>query len=155
LEVLLRDVRDVCDLPLVAAGGITRREHIVAAMEAGAKAVQIGTVLLRSPESGASPLHKDALVSDRFSETMVTRAFSGRFARGLVNRFMRDYHDVAPAAYPEVNQLTRPLRAAGAAAGDPDGMALWAGTGYRDAPVAPAAEIVASLWDEMQAKRPH
>jgi nitronate monooxygenase len=155
LEILLREVRGVCDLPSIAAGGITRGEHVVTAMEAGAKAVQVGTVLLRSPESGASTLQKDALASDQFTGTMVTRAFSGRFARGLVNRFMRDYHDVAPAAYPEVNQLTRPLRAAAAVVGDPDGMALWAGTGYRDAPVAPAAEIITSLWNEALAERPH
>ena len=154
LEILLREVRGVSDLSLIAAGGITRGEHVAAALEAGAKAVQVGTVLLRSPESGALTLHKDALASDRFADTMVTRAFSGRFARGLVNRFMRDYHGVAPAAYPEVNQLTRPLRAAAAAVGDPGGMALWAETGYRDARVAPAAEIITTLWQEALAGRP-
>lgn len=153
LETLVRNIRGVTDLPLMAAGGITRGKDIVAAVEAGAKAVQIGTVLLRSPESGASALHKEALASDCFSETMVTRAFSGRLARGIANRFMRDYHGVAPAAYPEVNQMTRPLRAVAAAAGDPDGMALWAGTGYRDASAVPAAETMASLWMGAMARR--
>lgn len=153
LGILLKSIRGITDLPLMAAGGIARAQHVVAAIEAGAHAVQIGTVLLRSPESGASALHKEALASGLFSHTMVTRTFSGRYARGLVNRFMREYHESAPAAYPEVNQMTRPLRAAATVAGDPDGMALWAGTGYRDARVAPAAEIMSTLWKDALAKR--
>lgn len=146
LDALLRAVRAVSDLPMMAAGGISTPQGVSDALGAGAVAVQVGTVLLRSPESGASQLHKDALASGAYSGTQVTRAFSGRWARGLVNRFMSEHHDAAPAAYPEVNQLTRPLRSAAAVAGDPDGLALWAGTGYRDAQAMPAAEIVVSLW---------
>jgi nitronate monooxygenase len=146
LGALLRGVRTVTDLPMIAAGGITRAEQICAALDAGAVAVQLGTVLLRSPESGASHLHKEALASEAFSVTRTTRAFSGRWARGLENRFMAEHHEAAPAAYPELNQMTRPLRTAAAAAGDVDGMALWAGTGFRDAEARPAADIVTALW---------
>ena len=148
LGMLLRDVRAVTDLPLIAAAGITRARHIADALAAGASAVQMGTVFLRTPESGASELHKAALASGAFTETTATRAFSGRVARALVNRFLRDHHANAPAAYPEVNQLTRPLRAAAARTGDPDGMSLWAGTGFRDATREPAAALVARLWEE-------
>jgi nitronate monooxygenase len=131
---------------MIAAGGITRPEQVSAALDAGAVAVQVGTVLLRSPESGASQLHKDALASGTYSATQVTRAFSGRWARGMVNRFLVEHHAAAPAAYPDLNQMAGPLRSAAAAAGNADGVALWAGTGFRDAEARPAAEIVTSLW---------
>jgi nitronate monooxygenase len=115
------------------------------ALAAGAVAVQCGTAFLRCPESGAHPRHKAALADPRFTETAVTRAFSGRPARGLVNRFMLD-HSRAPSAYPEINNVTRPLRAAAAAAGDVDRMSLYAGEGFRAAAARPAAEVVELLW---------
>lgn len=146
LADLLRTVRQVTSLPLLAAGGITKAAHVTEAVDAGAAAVQVGTAFLRSPESGASQLHKDALASGNYSETRVTRAYTGRLARGLVNRFLDAHHDSAPAAHPELNQLTRPLRAAAAAAGDPEGMALWAGVHFRDADAVPAASILKALW---------
>jgi nitronate monooxygenase len=86
-------------------------------------------------------VYKAALGDARFTETRVTRAFSGRPARGLANAFMADHPD-APPAYPEINNATRPLRAAAARAGDADRMSLWAGTGYRAATTRPAAEVV-------------
>ena len=86
-------------------------------------------------------LHKAALADPRFDRTEVTRAFSGRPARGLVNRFMLDHQD-APAAYPEINNATRPVRAAAAAAGDVGRMSLWAGSGYRAATTRPAGEVI-------------
>lgn len=150
LVPLLQAVSKVTDLSLMAAGGITRADHISAVLDAGAVAVQLGTIFLRTPESGASALHKDALASGKFIDTRVTRAFSGRWARGLINRFMEDHHDVAPAAYPEVNQWTRPLRAAVSSSGDADGMALWAGTGFRDAEAKPAAEVLSKLWQGVE-----
>jgi len=144
LSRLLRDVAAVTGLPLVAAGGIMSRDDSAAALAAGAVAVQCGTAFLRCPESGAHPVHKAALAEPRFSRTAVTRAFSGRPARGLVNRFMLD-HPGAPPGYPEINNATRPLRAAAAAAGDADGMSLYAGEGFRAATTRPAAEIVELL----------
>ncbi|MBX6768297.1 MAG: nitronate monooxygenase, partial [Actinomadura rubrobrunea] len=111
----------------------------------GADAAQLGTAFLRCPESGAAAVHKAALADPRFTETALTRAFSGRLARGLVNRFLTEYSPHAPAAYPEVHYMTAPLRKAAAARGDADALHLWAGTSYRLASAAPAAEIVASL----------
>jgi nitronate monooxygenase len=97
--------------------------------------------LLRADESGASALHRAALLDPTFSETALTRAFTGRRARGLVNRFMREHAD-APPAYPEIHHVTRPLRAASVAHDDPHATNLWAGTGHRHARSGPAAAIV-------------
>ncbi|MGA2522118.1 MAG: nitronate monooxygenase, partial [Acidimicrobiales bacterium] len=108
---LLRTVGQVTDVPLLAAGGIMTARHLAVARRAGAAAMVCGTAFLRCPESGAHPLYKEALVDPRFPGTVVTRAFSGRRARGLVNDFVRRHAD-APSAYPEINNATRPLRAA-------------------------------------------
>lgn len=144
LLALLGAVSAAASLPLVAAGGITTAGDLARALGAGAVAAQCGTAFLRCPESGAHPLHKAALADGRFTETTVTRAFSGRPARALVNRFVRE-HPGAPPAYPEVNSATRPLRAAAATAGDVERMSLWAGTGFRQATDRPAGEVVAAL----------
>jgi nitronate monooxygenase len=117
---------------------------VQAVIAAGAVAAQCGTAFLRCPESGAHPRYKAALADTRYAATALTRAFSGRPARGLVNQFIRD-HQGAPAAYPEINNATRPLRAAAAAAGDPERMSLWAGQGYRSATEYPAGEIIERL----------
>lgn len=146
LDVLAR-VRAGTSLPLIAAGGLGTGADIARALAAGADAVQLGTAYLRCPESGASQPHKDAL-ADPHRETLVTRAFSGRLARGLRNRFLDEHHEAAPAAYPEVNQLTKPLRAAAAARGDVEGLALWAGTKHGDATTESAATVTRRLWRE-------
>jgi nitronate monooxygenase len=78
-------------------------------------------------------------------KTIVSRAFSGRYARGLENTFTRLLNDVAPLGYPEVNQMTTPIREAAADWEDPNGMPLWAGTSFEEARPGPAADIVASL----------
>jgi nitronate monooxygenase len=141
---LLARIRRVTDLPFIAAGGIADADAVAAARSAGADAVQVGTAFLRCPESGANPTYKAALADPRYTTTAVTRAFSGRPARGLLNRFMEDHSD-APAAYPEINNATRPLRAKAAAAGDPERMSLWAGTAFRKATDRPAAEVIEQL----------
>jgi len=141
---LLAEVAGTASLPLVAAGGLADAEGVAAALAVGATAGALGTAFLRCPESGAHPLHKAALADPRRTATTVTRAFSGRPARALVNRFVLDHSD-APAAYPEVNNATRPLRAGAAAAGDPDRMSLYAGQGFRAASDRPAAEIIGQL----------
>jgi nitronate monooxygenase len=144
LPELLAEVTAVTGLPLVAAGGLADADSVAAVLAAGAAAAMCGTAFLRCPESGAKPAHKAALADPGFTATAVTRAFSGRPARGLVNQFMRD-HPAAPAAYPEINNATRPLRAAAAAQGDADRLSLWAGTGFRSARDRPAAEIITAL----------
>ncbi|MEU2284722.1 nitronate monooxygenase [Streptomyces sp. NPDC013178] len=150
---LLAQVREAVSLPLVAAGGIMRGSQITAVLAAGASAAQMGTAFLATPESGAAAVHKQALTNPLFVRTELTRAFSGRPARGLVNRFLREHGPYAPAAYPEVHHLTSPLRKAAAKAGDAQGMALWAGQGHRMARELPAGELVEVLVAEAGAAR--
>ena len=138
---LLQLVRSVdATLPLIAAGGIATGRGVAAVLAAGASAAQIGSALMLTPEAGTSDAHRVAFGED--VPTALTRAFTGRRARGIVNRFMRDNDVAAPKGYPQVHYLTAPLRAAARAAGDPDGINLWAGQAYRLARAEPAAELV-------------
>ncbi len=139
---LLSEIRAVTDLPLIGSGGIMSGTDAAAALGAGAVAVQIGTALLCTPEAGTSPLYRRALRDGRYTDTVLTRAFSGRFARGLANEFALDHDGRAPRAYPEVHHLTRPLRAAALRAGDASVPNLWAGTGWRALTSEPAGAIV-------------
>jgi nitronate monooxygenase len=141
LLALICEVARVTDAPQLAAGGIVHRRQVQAVLAAGAVAAQCGTAFLRCPESGAHPVHKAALVDPRFTATALTRAFTGRPARGLVNRFVLE-HSGAPAAYPEINNATRPIRAAAAERSDADRMSLWAGQGFRSATDRPAGEVI-------------
>jgi nitronate monooxygenase len=129
------------DRPMIAAGGIMTATDAAAALDAGAGAVQLGTALLCTPEAGTSAVHRQALLQRRYPDTVITRAYSGRWARGLANAFAREHPD-APAGYPEVHHLTRPLRAAATAAGNPDVPNLWAGTGWTAITAEPAADVV-------------
>ncbi|WP_432159971.1 nitronate monooxygenase [Streptomyces sp. NRRL F-5630] len=148
---LLEQVRQTVPLPFLAAGGLMRGTQIAAVLAAGAEAAQLGTAFLPCPESGAHPVHKAALTSPHFTRTTLTRAFSGRPARGLVNRFVRVHSTEAPAAYPRVHHLTAGLRRAAAGAGDADGMALWAGQGHRLARTVAAGRLVETLAAETRA----
>ncbi|SFO21910.1 nitroalkane oxidase [Actinomadura madurae] len=145
LRALLASVREVTAQPLIAAGGLVTAADVAGVLASGAAAAQLGTAFVRCPESGASAVHKAALADPRFTATVMTRAFSGRPARGLVNRFLREHSPYAPAVYPDVHYLTSSLRKASAAKGDPDGVNLWAGESFRGTTEAPAAEIVAAL----------
>jgi nitronate monooxygenase len=142
----LTSVHAALDLPIVAAGGIASSADVAAALDAGATAVQIGTALLCTPQAATSAVHREALLTRLYADTVLTRAFSGRWARGLANRFARDHSD-APAGYPQVHYVTRPLRAAATRAGDPDVPNLWAGTSWRTVCSEPAAAVVARLAD--------
>ncbi|WP_344939018.1 nitronate monooxygenase [Sphaerisporangium flaviroseum] len=146
LLVLLRLVLRSTPLPVVAAGGIADGEGIAAVLAAGAVAAQLGTAFLRCPEAGTSAAHREALSS--YDRTAVTRAFTGRRARGLVNRFLEEYDDDAPSAYPQVHQLTAPLRAAARKSGDAGTINLWAGQGHRLSEEVPAGELVRRLGTE-------
>jgi nitronate monooxygenase len=137
---LVRQVARTVDLPLVAAGGIADGAGVAAALAAGARAAQIGTGFLRCPEAATSPPHREALA--RPGTTALTRAFTGRLARGIVNRFLKDHDAAAPAAYPQVHHLTSPLRAAAREAGDAEAINLWAGQAYPLAEELPAGELV-------------
>ncbi len=149
LLALLQLVRDATHLPLVAAGGIANGEGVAGVIAAGASAAQIGSCLMLTPEAGTSAPHRAAFAGDE--PTALTRAFSGRRARGIVNRFMRDHDAAAPKAYPQVHYLTAPLRAAARDAADADGINLWAGQAYSLAEAVPAAELVARWGAEADA----
>ena len=140
LLALLREIEAATALPRIAAGGIADGRDISAVLAAGAAAAQIGSALLLATEAGTSPPHRHAL--ERDAETRLTRAFTGRRARGIVNRFMLDHDAFAPPGYPELHYLTAPIRAAARELGDADGINLWAGTSYRRAQKASAAELV-------------
>lgn len=132
-------------LPVIGAGGVGSAPAVQELVDAGASAVAIGTLFLACDESKAPAAHKEALTSGEFTDAVVTRAFSGRCARALVNDFVREYDGRAPSAYPNVHHLTKPIRTAAAAAGDPQGMALWAGSGCAASRLLIAAEVVAVL----------
>jgi nitronate monooxygenase len=139
---LLQLVRAAVGLPLVASGGIATGAGVAAALAAGAAAAQLGTAFLLADEAGTAEAYREGLAGG--GETRLTRAFTGRRARGLVNRFLAE-HPQTPSAYPEINYATAPIRAAARAAGDPEGINLWAGQAHELAVAAPAAEIVARL----------
>jgi nitronate monooxygenase len=132
-------------LPVVAAGGLSTPADVAAVLRAGAVAVMVGTALLRSDESGASAVHQAAIADPGRGPTVLTRAFSGRPARGLENTFTRKYSELAPLGYPALHYLTSGLRKAATAAGNPELVHLWAGTGYRNAATGPAGTILTHL----------
>ncbi|MDO4239158.1 nitronate monooxygenase [Micrococcus sp.] len=158
LPTLLAEVREALGkvpVPLVAAGGVTDAGRVGALLAAGATAVSTGTAFLLTPEAGTSEAHRTALrqaaagaaftrPDDGGAATAVTRAFTGRWARSIVTPFMAEFAD-APAAYPEVNGLTGPLRKAAAARGDLEHVHLWAGTGAHRVVEQDAASVLAAL----------
>lgn len=149
---LVPQTADAVGVPVVASGGIMDGRGIVAARALGAAAVQMGTAFLATHESGAPAAHKAAVLRGRDDGTTVTRAFSGRPARGLRNRFTDevDGGGVPTPPFPLQNSLTRPLRAAAAAAGEADALSLWAGQGVGLARDGSAAELVARLVAETE-----
>jgi nitronate monooxygenase len=150
LDALLAAITAAHDVPVIAAGGLAGAADVKRVLDSGAAAAQAGTAFLLADEAGTNGAHRAALTDEHFTETVVTRAFSGRYARGLANDFTRRYDDVAPLGYPEVNQMTGPLRRAAVAAGDPHGTNLWAGTSWRRTRGGSAADIVAALAGEVR-----
>jgi nitronate monooxygenase len=146
LLALLCLVAAVTDVPLIASGGIFDGAGIAAVLVAGAAAAQLGTAFMLCPEAATSPTHRAAIESD--APTDVTRAFTGRRARGIVNRFMRDHQGAAPSAYPEIHHLTQPLRRAARESGDPDRLHLWAGQAHSRSRNLPAATLMEDLATE-------
>ena len=134
-------------VPVIAAGGIMDGAGIAAALALGAQAAQLGTAFIPCPESGAPQPHKDALLAAREDITSITEKFSGKPARGIANRFMREMNasDAAQLAFPAQNSVTTKLRAAAAKAGKPEFLAMWAGQGLAMSRALPAAELVTRL----------
>ncbi|MFF8848254.1 NAD(P)H-dependent flavin oxidoreductase [Streptomyces sp. NPDC015127] len=145
---LVPQVADAVALPIVAAGGIVDSRGVTAALALGADAVQIGTGFLATRESGASVIHKKALVGSQARTTVLTRLFSGRTARGIPNRFVREMaaHEEDVPPYPIQNALMQPIRRAAAEQGRGDYVNLWAGQAAALTPVGlGAGEYLASL----------
>ena len=145
LGQLVRSTSIALDVPVIAAGGLMTAVDVADVFALGAVAAQLGTAFLLADESGSSPVHRAALRDPQFTETVVTRCFSGRYARGIRNRFVDEYDALAPLGYPEIHHLTSPVRAASVRAGDPHGLNIWAGTGFQQAVTGSVADIVASL----------
>ena len=142
---LVAEVSATVNIPVIAAGGLASAEAVSEVLGFGAVAAAVGTVLLRADESAASPTHKAALIDPARNETVLTRAFTGRPARGLRNAFIDRFEAGAPLGYPAIHHLTSPLRKAAAAAGVDDLVHLWAGTGYRRVRDESTATILAGL----------
>jgi nitronate monooxygenase len=149
LLALVQLVRAHTALPVVAAGGIATGGAIAAALAVGASAAAVGTAFLLCPEAGTTEVHRAALAGD--APTALTRAFTGRMARGIRNRLLDELTDVAPSGYPEIHHLTAPIRQAGRDAGLSDVENLWAGEAYELAEAAPAASVMARLVRELEA----
>ncbi|MCB1886304.1 MAG: nitronate monooxygenase [Rhodocyclaceae bacterium] len=149
---LLPAIVDAVDVPVIAAGGIGDGRGIAAALALGAAAVQLGTAYLRTPESLVSPLHRAALAAAE-APTALTNLFSGRPARGLVNRLMREYgplsDDLPP--FPTAGRALAPLKQAAEALGRTDFSSLWAGEAYALARDEDATRVTRRLVDETRA----
>jgi nitronate monooxygenase len=149
LLALLRTVADATALPLIATGGIADGAALAAVLCAGASAGQVGTALMLAPEAGTAEAQRLLLAERR--PTRVTRAFTGRPARGIVNRFMAEHGDAAPVAYPEIHHVTSAMRAAARRRGDADAFNLWAGQAHELVEARPAGEIVRAMAAEARA----
>jgi nitronate monooxygenase len=137
------------ELPLVASGGIATGRAVAAVLCAGAAAAQVGTAFMRCPEAGTAQVHRDALAQP--GRTALTRAFTGRTARGIVNRFMTEVDPAAPHAYPAAHHMTAPIRARARREGRAELLNLWAGQAHELAPELPAGELVRRLDEEARA----
>ena len=149
---LVRGIAAISSLPIIASGGIMDGAEIAQTLAAGASAVQLGTAFLACPESGASETYKHGILAAREDTTVITRAFSGRPARGLRNEFITRLSDREQSLlpFPQQNALTRPMRTAAAKQNDPRFLSLWAGTGVARARSLPARELVLRLMREMK-----
>ena len=149
LLAALQLVAAASDLPLIATGGLATGRGVAAVLAAGAAAAQLGTAFMLAPEAATPPAHRAAVGGT--GETGLTRAFTGRTARGIINAFQREHTASAPLGYPDVHHATAPLRAAARAADDAEGFNLWAGQAHALAEARPAGELVTTLAAEARA----
>lgn len=149
---LVPQVADAVRVPVIASGGIMDGRGIVAALALGASAVQMGTAFLACKEAGTSATYREALRHSREDQTTLTRAFSGRMARGLRNEFIEKWNasGLAHLPYPWQNAFTQPMRRAAAAANQPGLLSLWAGQGIPMLRERTAEELMAELRNEIR-----
>ena len=147
---LVRDIKARCKLPVIAAGGIMNGSDIRNALSAGACAVQMGTAFLACDESGATREHKHLLTHEPQRGTVLTRAFSGRYARGLRNAFTEAMSDQPVLAFPQQNSLSAALRQESSRQANGEFQSLWAGTGYAQCRAEPVRTLVNRLVLEFQ-----
>lgn len=146
LQELLAAIVANVDVPVVAAGGLATAADVAGVVAAGAVVAQLGTVFLLADEAGTNPVYRTALRDGEFTETVVTKAFTGRYARALRNRFVNEHDAEAPFGFPELALMTGPLLKAAEKAGDPHGMSMWAGSAFQQAKAGSVAEIMEGLF---------
>jgi nitronate monooxygenase len=151
---LVPQVVDAVSVPVIASGGIMDGRGVVAALALGASAAQMGTAFLTCDEAGIPEAHKQAILNAKENQTRLTRAFSGRPARGIVNRFMSQLepHGELPTVlpFPLQNALTRPLRTEAGKKGNAEMLSLWAGQGMRLAKRQSAQQLMEQLEQQME-----
>jgi nitronate monooxygenase len=152
LELTAQLVKHCCT-PIVAAGGIMTGAHIQNALARGAQAVQMGTAFLCCDESGTPPSYRHYLLHKQDRLTTLTKAFSGRPARGIENTFTRSMQDQTTLPFPIQNTLTGPLRQWAAKQNDAEYQSLWAGTAYAQVRSMPTKDVMQQLRDEIEVQQ--
>jgi nitronate monooxygenase len=153
LFTLLPQIADQVSIPVIAAGGIMDGRGVVRALTLGAQAVQMGTCFLAAVESGAHPVYKQMLLASKGEDTVLTTAFSGRPARGIVNSFIKEWDrsGVEPMPFPIQNTLTRDIRDAASKQNNPQYLSLWAGQGVGSLDKEQSAsDIMKEIVDDIQ-----
>ena len=147
---LVPQVVDHISIPVIAAGGIMDARGIVASLVLGASGVQMGSAFLTCTESGANELHKRAVLESKENDTVTTKVFSGKMARGIRNKFIDKFssHEDEVPPYPIQNTLTRELRQAAAKNSKPEYMSLWSGQGIRMSKNISVKELMEELISE-------
>lgn len=142
---LVKQVAETVKIPVIATGGIMTSEHVQEMFNLGASMVQIGTVLLTAHECGASNVHKNAILQSEEKATTLTRAFTGKYARGLKNKFTEKLQEAVVAPYPLQHYLTLQIRQESAKQNKPEYLSLWMGENSYLAKAASVQEIVDNL----------
>ncbi|XGC82073.1 NAD(P)H-dependent flavin oxidoreductase [Bdellovibrio bacteriovorus] len=148
LADLIKQVRGKTKIPIIGAGGIMNKIDVATVLQSGADAVQMGTAFLATKEAGTSSPYRNKLLSSADRKTKLTRAFSGRLARGIENRFMNEI-DTDPSSilpFPAQNKFTRDLRSASVAANSAEFLSLWCGTGRGELWTGATAELINLLF---------
>lgn len=146
---LLKVLKDESMLPIICAGGIMTGSDIVAYLNSGAAAVQMGTSFLCCHEAGTTPIHKKYILEKRHRETVYTQGFSGRWAQSIRNEFTSLMEGKPVLSFPLQNTLTSALRKLAVQSENGEYQSLWAGRGFGKARALPAAELISELISEM------